>query len=95
MQGPHSDFRSFAEFWPFYLGEHSRPVTRALHFAGTTLALLLIVAGIVAGRPILFLAALVGAYGLAWIGHSSSSTTAPRRSSIRGGRSRATSGCTA
>jgi hypothetical protein len=66
---PPPDFRSFSEFWPFYLGEHSRPGTRALHFAGTTLALLLIVAGIVVGRPLLFLAALVGAYGFAWIGH--------------------------
>ena len=63
------DFRTFADFWPFYLGEHSRPGTRALHFAGTTLALLLIAAAIIMGRPLLFLAALVGVYGLAWIGH--------------------------
>ena len=66
---PEPVFRTFADFWPFYLGEHSRPATRALHFAGTTLGLSLLVAGIVVGRPRLFLAALVAAYGLAWIGH--------------------------
>jgi hypothetical protein len=61
--------RSFAEFWPFYLGEHSRPGTRALHFTGTTLGLGFLATGIILGRPRLFFAALVCAYGLAWIGH--------------------------
>ena len=32
--------RSFAEFYPFYLSEHSDRTCRRLHFAGSTLALL-------------------------------------------------------
>jgi hypothetical protein len=61
--------RTFWEFWPFYLGEHSRFGTRALHFTGTTLGLLGLGAAVALGRPVLIAWALAGAYGLAWVGH--------------------------
>ena len=34
------EYRSFEEFYPFYLSEHSRSGTRRLHFTGTLLVLL-------------------------------------------------------
>ncbi len=62
-------FSSLDEFWPFYLSQHLEPVTRRLHFIGTTLGLVLAALAAVRREPRLLLAALVAAYGCAWIGH--------------------------
>lgn len=61
--------RNFAEFWPYYLGEHSRPGTRVLHLMGTTLAICLAVAAVFTGHWLLLFAALVCGYAFAWVGH--------------------------
>lgn len=60
--------RTFEEFWPYYVGEHRRPVTRALHFVGTHLGLLSVALAFVISPWMLAAAPLLG-YGLAWIGH--------------------------
>jgi hypothetical protein len=62
-------FDSFSEFWPFYVREHSHPVTRALHFFGTTAGLFCLIAFVSMGRWWLFPLAFVPGYGAAWIGH--------------------------
>jgi hypothetical protein len=62
-------FQSFREFYPFYLGEHLNPVCRVLHFAGSTVVLLLIVAALMTGQWILLAAVPFAGYGFAWIGH--------------------------
>jgi len=62
-------FRSFAEFYPFYLGEHRNRTCRRLHFAGSTLALVCLVLLIVTGRPQYLLYGLLCGYGFAWLGH--------------------------
>lgn len=64
-----SEFRSFDEFWPFYLGEHSHPTNRVLHFVGTTLAMLFAIGTIVTLQPWFLPLALLPGYGMAWIGH--------------------------
>jgi hypothetical protein len=60
---------TYAEFWPIYLREHSKPATRALHYVGTGLGLTLLAAAIVAGSLWLALAALVSGYAFAWVAH--------------------------
>jgi hypothetical protein len=62
-------YKSFSEFWPYYLSEHRDPVNRALHFAGTTAALATAALAAATLNPFLVPAALVCGYGPAWIGH--------------------------
>ena len=59
--------QSFEEFWPYYVSQHLDPTCRALHFAGTTLAMACVAAAPL--WPPALLAAPVAGYGLAWIGH--------------------------
>ena len=61
-------FNTFKEFWPFYVNEHSKPLTRKLHFIGT-LTIIPIFIGAVLYNPLLFIALPVSAYGFAWYGH--------------------------
>lgn len=62
-------FRSFAEFYPFYLSEHANRTSRRLHFAGSTGVIACVVAGFATGHAAWFVGAAVCGYGLAWIGH--------------------------
>jgi len=61
-------YQSFAEFWPFYVREHSVPACRALHFVGSTLAVAVFVAAILYS-PWLLVAVPVVGYGFAWVSH--------------------------
>jgi hypothetical protein len=63
-------YATFAEFWPFYLREHSRPRTRALHYAGTSLVVLIALAALLTGTWWWLAAMPVAGYGFAWISHA-------------------------
>lgn len=63
------EIKSFAEFWPFYVAEHSKPMTRALHFAGTAAALTSLAALAANGKWKWLPAALIPGYAAAWVGH--------------------------
>ena len=62
-------FASFADFYPYYLGEHRNPTCRRLHFLGTSLALVCVIMLLASGRLQYIAYGLVCAYGCAWIGH--------------------------
>jgi hypothetical protein len=62
-------FRSFREFYPYYLSEHRDPTCRRLHVVGSTLVLLIVVGALLSGALRWLWAAPVAGYGFAWIGH--------------------------
>ena len=64
-----SRYRSFEEFWPYYLREHARPATRLLHFAGTSLVLLIALAALLTRSWWLLAAMPVAGYAFAWLAH--------------------------
>lgn len=62
-------YRSFREFYPYYLTEHSHPVNRGLHITGTALMILcLLYACWTTEWWMLILVPVIG-YGFAWVGH--------------------------
>jgi hypothetical protein len=67
--GRRSDFASFGEFYPYYLGEHANRTSRRLHVVGTLLAVCTLLASLASRRWLLLPAALVLGYAPAWVGH--------------------------
>ena len=60
--------KTFDEFWHFYLREHRRPATRALHYGGTGAIFVTVAAAAAVSWWLLPLVPFVG-YGPAWAGH--------------------------
>jgi hypothetical protein len=60
----------YASFWPRYLREHARPKTRALHYAGTGLALGLLALAVVLWDWRFLGAAVIAGYLFAWVAHA-------------------------
>ncbi|HJT25584.1 MAG TPA: DUF962 domain-containing protein [bacterium] len=60
---------NFSEFWPYYLGEHSKPATRWVHVLGTLAGLALALWALASGRVWFILAAIALGYAPAWIAH--------------------------
>jgi hypothetical protein len=61
--------QSFAQFYPFYLSEHSDRTCRRLHFVGSSLSLLFLATAVAMASWWWLLAAIVVGYAFAWIGH--------------------------
>lgn len=62
-------FESFQEFFPYYLAEHAHPVSRKLHYVGTTLGTAVMAYALITQSwGLLLLYPLIG-YGCAWLGH--------------------------
>jgi hypothetical protein len=64
-----SPFAKFADFYPFYLSEHSDRSNRRLHFIGTSLGIAAILHSLSTLDFRWLLGGLVAGYGCAWVGH--------------------------
>ncbi|WBA84092.1 DUF962 domain-containing protein [Endozoicomonas sp. GU-1] len=62
-------FKRFSEFYPFYLKEHSHPTCRALHYIGSSGALVILACALITGNYPLIILALIFGYACAWVGH--------------------------
>jgi hypothetical protein len=62
-------FRTFDQFFLFYLRQHSRRGNRMLHLLGTTVALVLTIATMVLRHPWLALLWIPLGYAFSWAGH--------------------------
>jgi hypothetical protein len=61
--------KSFNEFYSYYLTEHQNNICRVLHFTGTSLFFVFLLAAIGSGNYALLWFCPVMGYGFAWVGH--------------------------
>ncbi|MGE3622592.1 MAG: Mpo1-like protein [Bdellovibrionales bacterium] len=63
-------YKTFEEFWPHYLNQHSKRQTRLLHVCGTVLAALCLFKFVISFKIGWLLMAPVVGYGFAWAAHA-------------------------
>ena len=59
----------FAQFWPYYLRAHMDPRTRAFHYVGTSLGVVLFLIGAISGPWWLMVLGVIAGYGIAVPAH--------------------------
>lgn len=64
------EIQTYAEFWPYYLREHSQPITRGFHYFGTAAAMCVLIFALVNQAWWFILLSLVCGYFFAWLSHA-------------------------
>ncbi len=62
-------YKSFSDFYPFYIREHQNRTCQRIHVVGSALVLVVLAIAIVTLNPWWLLAMPVIGYGFAWVGH--------------------------
>ncbi|KAF9985967.1 hypothetical protein BGZ75_002342 [Mortierella antarctica] len=62
-------YKSFEEFYPYYLSEHCNPINRRLHLFATTNVVAILLYMLVSRQSKYWWVTFVQAYGFAWFGH--------------------------
>lgn len=62
-------YTRFADFYPYYLQEHSNATCRRLHYVGSLLVLGLLAYALLTQQWLWLLSLPLVGYGFAWVGH--------------------------
>ena len=62
-------YKTFKEFYPYYLSEHGNKYTKLLHFIGTSFAIFFYVQFFLTFNFLFLIYSLLAGYGFAWVAH--------------------------
>ena len=62
-------YKSFEDFYPYYISEHDHKYTKLIHFIGTSISIYFLIKFILSFNFLFILYALLSGYGFAWVGH--------------------------
>lgn len=62
-------YKTFRDFYPFYLSQHVNTTCRVLHFLGSWLVIGALLMALLTGNGWWYAAMPLAGYGFAWIGH--------------------------
>jgi len=62
-------YKTFKEFYPYYISEHESKYTKLLHFIGTSVGIFFLIIFLISFELMYLLFALISGYAFAWIGH--------------------------
>ncbi|WP_443750493.1 Mpo1-like protein [Asticcacaulis solisilvae] len=62
-------YTTYSAFFDFYLSEHEKPLTRALHYCGSACGISALILTVTTANLLWIPAGLVSGYGFAWIAH--------------------------
>ena len=62
-------YKSFEDFYPYYISEHDHKYTKLMHFIGTSIGLVFLINLLLSFNFLNLLFALLSGYAFAWVGH--------------------------
>ena len=67
--GLEKQYKTFRDFYPYYLSQHTNPTCRVLHFIGSSIVLAALVVALITSNAWWLAAMPLAGYGFAWAGH--------------------------
>jgi len=62
-------YKTFKDFYPYYLSENDNKYTKLMHFIGTSIGLVFLINFLLSFNFLYLLFAFISGYAFAWVGH--------------------------